>query len=85
MGCRDSGPKGAVGKTWWTITDDESDSPLPDGFHDLTLSYDESHEGWLYFEAPEGETVTEDSLPTILWILAQENAYVRIDLTSDGA
>ena len=74
--------QGRLGERRWTTTEDESGSPLPDSFHDVTLTYNESHEGWAYFTAPEGETVSEDDLPTIFWILAQENAYIHIDLNS---
>ena len=74
--------QGRLGERWRTTTEDESGSPLPDSFHDVTLTYNESHEGWAYFIAPEGETVSEDDLPTIFWILARQNAYIRIDLGS---
>ena len=74
--------QGRLGERWRTTTEDESGSPLPDSFHDVTLTYNESHEGWVYFAAPEGETVSEDDLPTIFWILARQNTYIRIDLNS---
>ncbi len=74
--------QGRLGETWWTTTTDESGSALPDSFHNVTLNSGESHEGWAYFTVPEGETLSEDTLPSILWVQAQEYAYVRVNLNS---
>ena len=77
--------QGRLREIWSSLTEDESGSPLPDGFHDITLADDESHEGWAYFTAPEGITVTDGSLPTILWLQAFAGAFVRVDLTDQDA